>query len=237
MYLKQLKETVIKEKADIGIAFDGDGDRVGIVDEKGNYIPTDQYMIIIIRDIIDKVENKTFLYDVKCYKAVEDEIEALGGKGECYRTGNSYTKARVLELNLPFGGEYSGHVYFNDRFPGFDSGLYAGLRILEILSKTDKKVSKLLDGIVKYYSTPELKFPSKDDEKGNVVSKIREYCEAHQYQMITIDGVKVIFPDGFALIRASNTGPNLTARFEATTKDRLEEIENEFTNLINLYNL
>ena len=235
--LKQLKETVIKEKADIGIAFDGDGDRVGIVDEKGNYIPTDQYMIIIIRDIIDKVENKTFLYDVKCSKALEDEIEALGGKGECYRTGNSYTKARVLELNLPFGGEYSGHVYFNDRFPGFDSGLYAGFRILEILSKTDKKVSKLLDGIVKYYSTPELKFPSKDDEKGNVVSKIREYCEAHQYQMITIDGVKVIFPDGFALIRASNTGPNLTARFEATTKDRLEEIENEFTNLINLYNL
>ena len=234
--LEQLKKAVIKEKADIGLAFDGDGDRLGIVDEKGRYIPTDQYMIIIIRDLINKVSKKEFLYDVKCSKALEDEINNLGAKGVCYRTGNSFTKAGVKELDLPFGGEYSGHVYFRDKFEGFDSGLYAGLRILEILSNGDKKVSQLLKDIPKYYSTPEIKFASLDDKKNVVVEKVKEYCENQGYEILTIDGVKVLFDDGFALIRASNTGPNLTARFEANNKERLAEIENEFTNLIHLYN-
>lgn len=234
--LEQLKKAVLKEKADIGIAFDGDGDRLGVVDEKGRYIPTDQYMIIIIRDLINKVDKKEFLYDVKCSKALEDEIEVLGAKGICYRTGNSYTKAACKEYDVPFGGEYSGHVYFRDKFPGFDSGLYAGLRILEILSNTNKKTSELLKNAPKYYSTPELKFSSPDDKKNAVIEKVKEYCENQKYKILTIDGVKVLFDDGFALIRVSNTGPNITARFEAKNKERLSEIENEFTNLIHLYN-
>ena len=128
--LDALKRKVIELNADIGIGFDGDGDRLGLVDEKGNYIPTDIYMAIMIRNMIDKVDPKTFLYDVKCSKSLEDEIIKLGGKPFCYRTGNSYTKSKVHELGLPFGGEFSGHVYFCDRFPGFDSGLYAGLRMV-----------------------------------------------------------------------------------------------------------
>ncbi len=234
--LSFLKKEVLDKKADIGIAFDGDGDRVGIIDEKGNYIPTDKYMIIIIRNIINKVKNKTFLYDVKCSKALDDEIVKLGGKSICYRTGNSYTKAKVRDDDLPFGGELSGHVYFRDKWPGFDSGIYAGLRLVEILSHTDKPLSSLLDGISHYESTPELKFASPDDKKFIVVDKIINYCRDKGYDALTIDGVRVTFNDGWALVRASNTGPNITARFEATSKERLDEIQKEFTDLIDEYN-
>ena len=234
--LKALKKRVKELKADVGIGIDGDGDRVGIIDELGNFIPIDKFMIIIIRDIIDTVEKKEFLYDVKCSKAVADEIKKLKAKGICYRTGNSYTKAKILDDNLPFGGELSGHVYFNDRWPGFDSGLYAGLRLLEILSKTDKSVSELLEGINEYHSTEELKFSSDDDKKFGIVDKIKDYCIKKKYEIIDIDGVRANFDDGWALVRASNTGPNITARFEATTKERLEELQKEFIDLIEKYN-
>ena len=226
--LDQLKKAVVENGADIGLAFDGDGDRMGLVTANGTFIPTDKYMIIVVRDIINKVANKKFLYDVKCSKSLSDEIERLGGEGICYRTGNSYTKAKVRDDDLPFGGELSGHVYFRDRWPGFDSGLYAGLRMLEILSNTDKSVEGLLEGINEYYSTEELKFASPDDVKFGVVDQIGEYAESKGYKYLTIDGVKVLFDDGWALVRASNTGPNLTARFEASTKERLEELQKEF---------
>ena len=230
--LDQLKKAVIENGADIGLAFDGDGDRMGLVTSNGTFIPTDKYMIIVVRDIINKVSNKKFLYDVKCSKSLSDEIDRLGGEGICYRTGNSYTKAKVRDDDLPFGGELSGHVYFRDRWPGFDSGLYAGLRMLEILSNTDKSVEGLLEGINEYYSTEELKFASPDTVKFGVVDKIGEYAESKGYKYLTIDGVKVLFDDGWALVRASNTGPNLTARFEASTKERLEELQNEFVGKI-----
>lgn len=234
--LTQLKNKVLEVGADIGLSFDGDGDRMGLVSNDAKFIPTDQYMIIIIRDIINKVNKKEFLYDVKCSKSLSDEIEKLGAKGLCYRTGNSYTKAKVRDEDLPFGGELSGHVYFRDRWPGFDSGLYAGLRILEILSKTDKNVLDLLSGINKYFSTEELKFKSSDDVKFDVISKVGEYAREKKYKYLDIDGVKVLFDDGWALVRASNTGPNITARFEAKTEERLEEIEKEFIDLIHELN-
>ena len=235
--LEQLKEKVKELGADIGIAFDGDGDRLGIVTHRGQYIPTDIYMIIIIRDIIDKVgDNKRFLYDVKCSKALSDEIERLGAEGICYRTGNSYTKAKVKEDHLPFGGELSGHVYSNDRWPGFDSGMYAGLRLLEIMSYTNKDINQLLKGINNYCSTDELKFKSTDEKKVEVVNKVIDYVKEKGYSYIDIDGVRVNFDDGWALVRYSNTGPNITARFEASTEMRLQELQNEFLNLIHVYN-
>lgn len=234
--LDQLKAKVEEIGADVGLGFDGDGDRLGVISNSLKYIATDKYMVIIIRDIINKVNKKEFLYDVKCSKTLSDEIEKLGGKGICYRTGNSYTKAAVRDNDLPFGGELSGHVYFRDRWPGFDSGLYAGLRLLEILSHTNKNVDDLLAGINEYYSTEELKFPSPDTKKFEVVAKVGEYAKEKGYNFLTIDGIKVLFDDGWALVRASNTGPNITARFESRTKSRLEEIENEFTSLINSLN-
>lgn len=234
--LSFLRDRVLEANADIGIGFDGDGDRVGIIDEKGNYIPTDQFMIIVIRDIINKVSKKKFLYDVKCSKALTDEIEKLGGEGVCYRTGNSYTKTMTAELDLPFGGEYSGHVYFRDYFPGIDSGLYAGLRMVEIMSKNNKKVSEMLEGINKYYSTDEIKISSPDNKKFDVVEKVLEYVKEKGYDSLTIDGVRVTFPDSWVLVRASNTGPNLTFRCEATTEERLKEVQEEFLSVINKFN-
>ena len=234
--LEMLKKKVIETNADVGLGFDGDGDRMGLVNSKGEFIPTDYYMVMIVRDLIDKVDNKKFLCDVKCSKTLSDEIEKLGGETITYRTGNSYTKAAVREYDLPFGGELSGHVYFRDRFPGFDSGLYAGLRLLELLSRTDKTIDELLEGITKYHSTDELKFKSDDDYKFDIVNKIEEYAKEKNYKYLNIDGVKVLFDDGWALVRASNTGPNITARFEAKTEDRLEEIQNEFVSLIEKHN-
>ncbi len=235
--LEALKKKVVETHADLGIGFDGDGDRLGVVDENGNYIATDKYMIIIIRDIINSVTKKEFLYDVKCSKSLSDEIERLGAKGICYRTGNSYTKAKVKDDNIPFGGELSGHVYFNDRWPCFDSGLYAGLRLLEILSKTDKKTSELLDGINHYYSTEELKFASSDDKKFSVVDKIKQYALSKNYNVLDIDGVRVTFDYGWALVRCSNTGPNITARFEANSEENLNKLQEEFIGQINKYNV
>ena len=234
--LEQLKKKVIELGADIGLSFDGDGDRMGMVSSTGKFIPTDQYMILFIRDMINKVSKKEFLYDVKCSKALSDEINRLGGKGVCYRTGNSYTKAACREMDLPFGGELSGHVYFRDRWPGFDSGLYAGLRMLELLSKTDKSVDELLSNINHYYSTEEIKIHSEDDVKFKVVDQVIDYVKSKNYDYIDIDGARVEFPDSWALVRASNTGPNLALRFEATTKERLEEIQKEFLDKVNEFN-
>ena len=230
--LEALKKKVIETHSDIGVGFDGDGDRVGVISNTGKFIPMDHYLILMIKDMFNRVEPKKFLYDVKCSKAVQDVIDELGGEGECYRTGNSYTRARVYELHLPVGAELSGHVYFNDHFLGFDSGLYAGLRIIELLSRCNKTVDELVSDIPKYYSTDEIKIHADDSIKFEIVSKIEEYVKEKEYKYLTIDGIKVLFDDGFALLRASNTGPNLTLRFEAKTEDRLEEISKEFTELV-----
>ena len=234
--LEQLKAKVLEVKADVGISFDGDGDRLGVVTSHGKFIPTDIYMIIIVRDIINKVQNKRFLYDVKCSKSLSDEIERLGAECVCYRTGNSYTKAKVREDKLPFGGELSGHVYFNDRWPGFDSGLYAGLRLLEIMSYTDKSIEQLLEGINHYYSTEEIKIASTDQKKIEVVDKVINYVKEKGFSYNDIDGVRVEFDDGWALVRYSNTGPNITARFEANTEERLQSLQEEYIGIINQFN-
>ena len=231
--LKKLSEKVIETQADLGIAFDGDGDRVGAVDEKRNIITIDKFMIIIWRDIYNKVNIKKGFYDVKCSKAVEDELNRLGIEPVCTRTGNSYTKKISVEGNYPFGGELSGHLYFRDRFIGTDDGIYAGLRLVEILSKTNKKVSQLLDNIPIYYSTPEGKIKVEDSKKEQIINRVEEYCKNKKYNILTIDGVKVLYEDGFAVVRKSNTGPNITTRYEAKTKERLEEIKEEFDNLVN----
>ena len=232
-----MKTKVEEVGADIGISFDGDGDRMGMVSNISRNIPTDLYMIIYIRDMINKVQKKRFLCDVKCSKALIDEIEKLGGDYVMSRTGNSYTKSRTRDEDLPLGGELSGHVYFRDRWPGFDSGLYAGLRILEILSNTNKTVEELLEGVNHYYSTEEIKFPSADSVKFDVIEKIKNYVTEKGYKFIDIDGVRILFDDGWVLIRASNTGPNITARFESNTEEGLRKLQDEYTNLINGFNI
>lgn len=229
---RDLKEMVIKNKADLGVGFDGDGDRVGVIDEKGNMIDIDKYMIIMWRYLYDKVNKKEGFFDVKCTKALEDELIKLGVKPVETRTGNSYTRKISHDGNYPLGGELSGHVYYRDKFPGYDDGIYAGLRIVERLSHTNEKLSELLNGINKYYSTKELKIQVEDTEKFKIIDKVKEYAISKNYNIVTLDGVKVKFNDGFALVRASNTGPNITMRYEGSTKIRLKEIEDEFNNIV-----
>lgn len=233
---KQLQDKVLELHADLGIGFDGDGDRCGIVDNLGNIIPTDIYMAIMCKDIILNNEDKRILYDVKCSNALKDEIVKWGGIPICYRTGASYTMAKVIDDNILFGGEYSGHVFFNDRIPVIGSGIYAGLRMVEVLSKTDKKLSDLVEGISKYCSTEEIKIHSPNDIKDRVIEDIKKYCINMRFNIDLTDGVKIIRPDSWALIRVSNTGPNITVRFEADTEDKLFLIKREFTNLVKYFN-
>ena len=227
-----LKKKVIETGADLGIGIDGDGDRVGVIDEKGNMIFIDFYAIIIWRDIMSKVSNKKALFDVKCSKSLPDEIIKLGGEPVCYRTGNSYMKAKMRAGDFAFGSELSGHVFFRDKWDNIDDGLYAGLRLVEILSKTDKTVSGLLDGVTRYHSSPEIIIKSTDDEKFKVVDKVKQYCKEKGYKVNDIDGVRAEFDNGWALVRASNTGPNITARFEGVTEQEEQSIEKEFMALI-----
>ena len=230
--LTKLKEKVKEIKADCGIAFDGDGDRIGVIDNLGNFLESDEYMITIWRDIYDKVDKKEGFYDVKCSKKLEDELIKLGIKPVCVRTGNSYTKKTSYDGNYPFGGEYSGHIYFRDKFIGTDDGIYAGLRFVEILSKSQKKASELLNGINEYQSTPEEKIEVNDEKKDYIVSRVEEYCKEKEYNYSNIDGVKVLYNDGFALVRKSNTGPHLTVRYEAKSEIVLKERKEEFDSLI-----
>ena len=230
--LQMLRDKVLETNADVGIGYDGDGDRVGFIDNLGNMLETDKFMIIMWDYIHDKVTNKAGLFDVKCTKALEDELIKLGIKPVEYRTGNSYTRAASAEGDYPLSGELSGHVYFRDKFPGYDDGIYAGLRLIELLSHIDKPLSNLLDNVNKYYSTEEIKVKVTDETKFTIIDKMIAYSKESGYETVTIDGMKAKFSDGFALVRASNTGPNITMRFEAKTKERLAELQKEFTSIL-----
>lgn len=231
-----LQNEVKNKKADFGIAFDGDGDRVGFVLETGELMPIEDYMVLMIRDMFNNVNNKTFLYDVKCSKKIQDEISRLNGQGICYRAGASFTEAKVQEDNLPFGGEYSGHIFFRDRTNDVCSAFYAALRLIEIMSKTNEKLSVMCQNIPHYFKTEEIKIPTTDDKKAMVVENIKKYCIQNRYPINDIDGVRVNFTNGWALVRASNTGPNLTFIGEAETAEGLQILQNIFIPLINEYN-
>ena len=220
---------------DIGIGIDGDADRVGVVLENGEYISADLVMLIFYRALNNSMKNRKAVFDVKCSKTLIDGLEDMNMPYEMYRTGASYLNYKANTDNFDFAGEFSGHLIFRDKYNGFDDGIYAGVRLIEILSNTNLKASELLNNTTKYYQTPELKIPVTDDNKFEIVNKVKEYCINKNYDFIDIDGVRATFDDSWALVRASNTGPNLTVRFEAKTEDRLNEIENEFMGVINEY--
>lgn len=234
--LEQLKIKVLEIGADIGIAYDGDGDRVGFIKDNGDYLSIEDFMITIIRDLSLKVENKKFLYDVKCSKTVEEEILQLHCEPLLYRTGASYTQSKVHEDNLPFGGEFSGHIFFRDRIYDVGSAIYASLRLIEILTKSDKKISQLTQNIPKYPITEEIKIPTSDKNKFEIIEKIKELCREKRFNINDIDGIKIKFKEGWALIRASNTGPNIIFRAEANTDAEKEKLKQYFEKIINQYN-
>lgn len=234
--LEELKSIVRESNASVGIAFDGDCDRVGIILENGRYLGTDEMMAIFIKDIMEKTTYNKFLIDIKCSKALSDEIIRLGGVPITVKNGSAFIENELVKQNIMFGGEYSGHVFFRDRHYGYDDGIYASLRLLEILSNTDKKASELISHLNHYFNTPEIRINTTDEKKNEIIEKVKEYCNENNYEYLTIDGVKVIFIDGWALMRVSNTSPQITMRSEAESVERLEEIKKEFTDLVNMLN-
>ena len=231
--LVMLKELVKGENCDLGVAYDGDGDRVGIVDELGNTIETDKLIAIFSRYIIPKCLNKKVILDVKCSKALEEDIINIGAEPIMLKNGSAYLETMMSELDILVGGEYSGHLFLRDKHYGFDDGIYASLRMLEILSKENIPCSNLLNGYKKYYNTPEIRINVSDEKKWKIIDDVKKYVTNNNYQYIDIDGVRCNFTDGWALIRCSNTSPQITMRFEAINEERLKSIQEEFTNLIN----
>lgn len=230
-----LKNKVLELKADVGLAFDGDGDRVGVLDEKGNMVATDILMAIFAAEIIPKSENKKIIIDVKCSKALENEIIRLNGKPIMLKNGSAYIETMVKRTPVLLGGEYSGHIFFLDDFDGYDDGIYAGIRLLNILSRQEKKCSELYEHIPKYHNTPEIRIEVDDNKKWKLVEKIKEYALSKYKNVNTIDGVRVEYEDGFSLIRGSNTSAQITLRFEALDEKALEIRKKEFLNLLNYY--
>ncbi|GLI51969.1 phosphomannomutase [Tepidanaerobacter syntrophicus] len=224
--LADLKELVLKEKLDVGIGFDGDGDRIGVVDDKGNIIYGDMLMILFWREIMPKYPGAIAIVEVKCSQALVDEIKKLGGKPMFYKTGHSLIKAKMREVGAIFTGEMSGHMFFADEYYGFDDAFYAAARLLRILSNTDKKLSELLADVPKYYSTPEIRVPCPDEEKLGKVEAVKNFFK-DKYPIIDVDGARIVFPDGWGLVRSSNTGPELIVRCESKTPEGLEKIKKE----------
>jgi len=218
--------TLVKEKElDVGIGYDGDGDRIGIVDEKGNIVFGDKLIIIFAREILSRKPGATFISEVKCSKTMYDDIEKHGGRAIMWKTGHSLIKKKMKEEKAELAGEMSGHMFFADRYFGFDDATYASCRLLEILTKTGKKISELLSDVPQTFTTPEIRVECPDDKKFAVVQKVTDFFR-EQYNVIDIDGVRVLFEDGWGLVRASNTQPALVLRFEAISEDRLIEIRN-----------
>jgi phosphomannomutase / phosphoglucomutase len=222
--LEQLKAKVAEVRADVGIAYDGDADRVGAVDEKGNVLWGDQIMILFSRALLAEEPGAAIVGEVKCSFTLYDDIAKRGGRPIMWKAGHSLIKAKMKEEKALLAGEMSGHIFFGHRWFGFDDGIYSSGRLLELLSRTAAPLSSLLADVPKTFSTPELRVDCPEEKKFEVVRRAQEFFRT-RYEAVTVDGVRVVFPDGWGLVRASNTQPLLVLRFEAKTKARLDEIQ------------
>ena len=243
--LAALIDTVGAQKADAGIAFDGDSDRIGVVDEKGNILWGDQLMVIFSRDILRERPGATFVSEVKCSQLMYDDIRAHGGNAVMWKTGHSLIKAKMKELHAAMAGEMSGHLFFADRYYGYDDAIYAACRIVEILKHlksakgNNATLSLLLADLPKTFNTPEIRFDCPDTIKFKVVEKVKEAFQngkslpQRPREVITVDGVRAIFEKGWGLIRASNTQPVLVMRFEANDPASLEFIRSMMEQQVN----
>jgi phosphomannomutase/phosphoglucomutase len=222
--LQPLREKVRSESADLGVAYDGDSDRIGVVDSDGEIIWGDRLMIVFARDILEKSPGAAIIGEVKCSQIMYDDIIRHGGKAIMWKTGHSLIKKKMKEEKALAAGEMSGHIFFADRYFGYDDAIYATLRLLEILKKTGEpyRMKRLLAGLPRVFSTPEIRFDCPDDLKFRVTEMMRDAFS--KYDVNTIDGARIHFSDGWALIRASNTQPALVMRFEASNEPSLERI-------------
>ena len=225
--LEHLKAAVHQHKADLGIAFDGDSDRIGAVDEQGRVVWGDYLLLIFAREILLRKPGSTFIAEVKCSQVLYDEISRLGGKAIMYKTGHSLIKAKMQEEHAELAGEMSGHIFFQDRFYGFDDALYSACRLMEIVSNSGKPLSAQTDGLPVNVSTPEIRVDCPDEVKFDVINRVVAHFKASQYKVVDVDGVRVIFDKGWGLARVSNTQPVLVMRFEAATAELLKGYQAE----------
>jgi len=225
--LKTMVSKIHETSADLGIAFDGDADRIGVVDQEGNIIWGDQLMIIFSRELLARHPGGKIIGEVKCSQVLYDDIKNHGGKAIMWKAGHSLIKTKMKEEGALLAGEMSGHLFFSERYFGYDDAIYAGARLLEILSHTEKGMKDLLSDIPKMVNTPEIRIDCPDETKFQVVAELVEEFKK-DYKVIDVDGARVLFDGGWGLVRASNTQPVLVLRFEATDEKRLEEIRKIF---------
>ncbi|HYL48418.1 MAG TPA: phosphomannomutase/phosphoglucomutase [Stellaceae bacterium] len=223
--LKQLQEAVLREKADLGIAFDGDGDRIGVVDGQGRILWGDQFMILLAGEIIAKQPGATIIADVKASQSLFDEIARIGGTPVMWKTGHSLIKAKMAEIGAPLAGEMSGHIFYADGYYGYDDALYAAVRLLGIIARGRDSLATLRDHMPAVVNTPELRFPCAEDRKFKVVEEVRTRLKAGNADVAAIDGVRVKTADGWWLLRASNTQDVLVARAEGHNTAALERLK------------
>ena len=230
--LQDLIAAVAEHKADFGMAFDGDADRLGVVTASGNVIWPDRQMVLFSRAILQATPGAEIIYDVKCSQILPAIIRENGGVATMWKTGHSFIKSKLKETGAALAGEMSGHIFFNDRWGGFDDGIYAGARLCELLTHMDQSPEEVFASIPDTVNTPELRLEMNEGEHYALVDELVNAARFGDAQVSTIDGVRVDFDGGFGLIRASNTTPTVIMRFEATTHEQLEEIQDRFRNLI-----
>ena len=233
--LVDLKKAVKEHKAALGIGFDGDADRIGVVDSEGRYLQGDELMVIVSRAILAKTPGAKIIGDVKCSDRLYADVKKHGGEPIMWKTGHSLIKTKIKEEHAPFGGELSGHIFFADRNYGYDDALYAALRVVEIVARSGKTLQQLLEGFPPAFNTPEIRIDTTEAKKRSIVEKLRSVYNADtkDYKVNLIDGIRISYNDGWALARASNTQPVLVLRFESTTAEGLKRIQNEIESIVN----
>jgi phosphomannomutase/phosphoglucomutase len=229
--LVDLIRTVKEQKAEVGLAFDGDSDRLGVVDENGNILWGDQILIIFARDALKRRGHGTVIFEVKCSKTLDEEVRKAGGTPIMWKAGHSLIKGKMKETGALLAGEMSGHLFFADEYFGYDDALYAAARMVRILSESEIPLSQFLKDVRKTFTTPEIRVDCPDETKFQVVDAVKRHYEG-KYPIIDVDGVRVSFGDGWGLVRASNTQPALVLRFEADTEARLREIRSEVESVV-----
>lgn len=231
--LVDLKKQVLKEKALLGIGFDGDCDRIGVLDHTGRFILGDELMVLWARDIIAKNPGAKIIGDVKCSDRMYADVQKHGGQPIMWKTGHSLIKNKIKEEKAPFGGELSGHIFFSDRNYGYDDALYAGLRLMEIVFESGKNVADILKDLPSAFNTPEIRLDTTEEKKVAIVESLKKYFQGlPDVQLNLLDGVRASFSDGWALVRASNTQPVVVVRFEANSAQRLQEIKSSVMNIV-----
>lgn len=232
-FMEDLQRAVKEQGADLGIGLDGDGDRIGLVDDRGRMIYGDQLLAIFARDVLERMGEQKILFDVKCSQGLVEDIRAHGGVPHMWKTGHSLIKAEMKKSSVPIAGEMSGHMFFEEGWFGFDDALYAGARLLGILDQWGKRLADVVDDIPYYHSTPELRVSCADSDKFDVVSSITaRFKEREDVEVVDIDGARVIFEDGWGLVRASNTQPVIVLRFEGRSESALSHIREEFVRVL-----